>query len=92
LEISSFLAYMGIVPPRAELTTAERDENTCREDMKVTEMVALGLILEPLERLKAKDRQEELGRTHGTPSEKFTEGAKGNTRDIVGEAIQFTAS
>src|ERR1700743_1898729 len=36
---------------------AERDENTCRLDMKPSEKVALGLALEKLERPRAAQRQ-----------------------------------
>ena len=70
------------------LLTAERDENTCREDMKPSEKVALGEELAAMERPAARERQVELGRSHGTPSEKFTQGStRGRVRDIVTDAV-----
>lgn len=42
-----------------ELLAAERDENTCRLDMKTSEMVALGMALEEIERPAAKKRSDE---------------------------------
>ncbi len=44
---------------------AERDENTCRLELTVSEKVALGQRLEKLEKPKAKERQREAGKTHG---------------------------
>lgn len=41
------------------LLEAERDENACREDMKPSEYVALGLALEELEKPKAEARKAE---------------------------------
>jgi hypothetical protein len=68
--------------------TAERDENTCRESLTPSEMGELGRKLEALERPKAKERQEELGRSHGTPSTKFVEGgSKGRTNEKVAAAV-----
>lgn len=67
------------------LLIAERDENTCREDMKPSERVAIGRALEELERPDARRRMEA-----GGPSENFTEGRKGDTRDIVGGAVGWS--
>jgi ParB-like chromosome segregation protein Spo0J len=71
---------------------AERDENTCRLDMKPTEKVALGRALEELEAPRAMERKQASqlsGRDeHGDHlgAENFT-GPKGDTRDIVGAAV-----
>ena len=51
-----------------------------------------GEALWPLAREQAKERQKEFGRTHGTPSENFTEGSMGNTRDQIGEAVGMSDS
>lgn len=75
------------------LLIAERDENTCRQNMTPTELAALGLALEELERPDARRRQSEGGRIGGKggkqASENFTEasGPTGNTRDIVASAL-----
>lgn len=63
---------------------AERDENTCRMDMKPSERVALGLALEELERPKARERQ-----LAGRPSENISEGRGQDTQTlaIVGNAV-----
>lgn len=71
--------------PRSE-TFTERDQNP-------TELAALGLALEELERPDARRRQSEGGRIGGKggkqASENFTEasGPTGNTRDIVASAL-----
>lgn len=73
-----------------ELLMAERDENTCRLPFTPTEAVALGRQLEELEKPRAKERQQDHGKTapgkKKNTSENFTE-VKGDTRDIVGDAI-----
>lgn len=66
---------------------AERDENTCREPLCITDQVALGKRIEDLEKPAARGRQKELGRTHGTPSGKLPEGSTGQTRDKVAAAL-----
>jgi hypothetical protein len=75
---------------------AEQDENTCREEMAVLEKASLGRAIEAMEKPKAKERQKELGRTHGTPSGPGPEGAApehtGETRDIVGAAVGLSGS
>lgn len=64
------------------LLEAERDENTCRQDMKPSEKVALGRALEDLERPRAAARM-----NAGTqPCENFSQGS-GKTGEIVGAAI-----
>jgi ParB-like chromosome segregation protein Spo0J len=64
---------------------AERDENTCRKDMTPEELVSLGRALEAVERPRARERQERLGRTHGDPLGSVD--PKGKTYDIVGSAL-----
>lgn len=71
------------------LMIAERDENTCRQNMTPSELASLGMALEELERPKARERQGAHGAAPGRPantSENFTE-VKGNTRDIVASAL-----
>jgi ParB family chromosome partitioning protein len=73
-----------------ELIVAERDENTCRRDFSPREAVALGKVLEALERPKAKARQSEAGKQHGRgkiASDQIPEPFKGQTRDKVGRAV-----
>lgn len=70
-----------------ELLIAERDENTCRLPFTPTEAVALGRQLEELEKPKAKERKTSGKNQHSEPSGKLPEGSKGDTRDIVGEAV-----
>ena len=67
----------------AELVRAEHDENTLRLDFTVSELVAIGEAMEPEARAAAKERQIEMGRSHGDPSEKFSEGSVGRVRDQV---------
>ena len=66
---------------------AEMDENTCRLDMRPTELVELGRRLEELERPAAKERQREGGKAGGEASGKFPEASTAATRDKVGEAV-----
>jgi N6-adenosine-specific RNA methylase IME4 len=66
---------------------AERDENTLRKDFTPSEAVAIGEQLEALERAEAEARMKAGVNQYSKPSEKFTEGAKGQTRDRVGEAL-----
>lgn len=71
---------------------AERDENTCRLEMKPSELVALGIELEKLEKPRA---QERMRATQAKPGEgrvgsvTVTE-PKGQTRDKVGEALGWS--
>ena len=72
------------------LLKAERDENTCRKDFTPLEMVAMGKALEALEKPKAKERQQEHGKTapgkaKNTPGN-FPE-VNGRTREHVAEAV-----
>jgi ParB family chromosome partitioning protein len=71
----------------AALLRAERDENTCRKDLTVSEAVALGMALEALEAKQAKQRQQQGGRAGGKASGKLPEASTGQTRDKVGEAV-----
>ena len=64
---------------------AERDENTCRQDFKPSEAVALGRQIEELERPQAKCRK--VRGTPAKPSGNLPEGSKGETREKVGAAL-----
>jgi len=64
---------------------AERDENTCRKEMTMSELVAIGRRLEELERPKAAERR--TGNLpNGTPVP-FGEVDHRRTSDVVGEAL-----
>jgi len=76
----------------AKLLRAERDENTCREPMKPSELVALGRAIESLEREAAKKRLREAGRLGGKGSGKLPEASTGDTRDKVADALGIGAS
>ena len=70
---------------------AERDENTCREDLFPSESVALGERIEEVEREAARKRQAAAGPRSGqgqkpSGSGNFPE-AVGDARDKVGDAI-----
>lgn len=64
---------------------AERDENTCRKDFAPSEAVAIGKMLEEIERPAAKERQG--ARTDLQHSGNFPECSSGQTRDKVGASI-----
>ena len=68
---------------------AEMDENTCRENMKPSENVSLGMALEELERPLAKERKAEAGKANlpTVSGDELPPLIKGRTRDIVGEAL-----
>lgn len=66
------------------LLEAERDENTCREDMKPSEKVALGRALEALEKPRAAERQSRPGQAR---SENFTGQTMPPVREIVGDMV-----
>lgn len=68
---------------------AEMDENTCRLDMRPTELVELGRRLEELERPAAKDRRDGglKQNTDDDRSGNFPERSEGRVRDKVGEAV-----
>lgn len=77
----------------AAILKAERDENTCRLDMKPSELVALGEALEEMERPKAKERQTatQFGPDGAAPVTS-TDGSpkrddSGYTRTVVSEAL-----
>lgn len=67
---------------------AERDENTCREDLRLSEEVAQGERLRPLEEAEAREREQAtLKRGNEKPArENFPSGDKGRTRDKVAKA------
>ena len=73
----------NLTEARAQLR-AERDENTCREDMKPSEKVALGLALEELERPAAVERMT-LGKV--SPGSETRGERTGKVYDLVGEAV-----
>ena len=74
----------------ADLVRAERDENTCRKDMTIPELVALGRRLEELERPRARARME-AGKPD--PEVPGTQGVRGpETRDVVGSAIGMSGA
>lgn len=71
----------------ARRVLAERDENTCRKDMTVTELLAITDVIEAQEKPKARERQREHG---GTAPGRNTPGPGSQsvrTRDIVGAAV-----
>lgn len=76
--------------------TAERDENTCREPFKPSELIELGRKIEALEKPKAKERQREgqdAQTKRKTASGKLPEAnqteakTSGDTRDKVASAL-----
>ena len=79
----------------ADLLKAERDENTCRKSMAPSELIALGLELEELEKPKARQRMAEAGRSAapGRPAQSplpRTEPFK--TDNVVAAALGLGAS
>ncbi len=74
---------------RAEL--AELQENICRKDLLPSEMVAKAKVVEPIEREAAKKREASGKNQHTKPSEKFTEGSKGESRERVAAAVGTSA-
>lgn len=75
------------------LLEAERDENTCRMEMKPSEKAKLGMDLEELERPKAETRKRDgaqigtLVRDGKDPSGKLPEGSKKHKHSETGEAV-----
>jgi ParB-like chromosome segregation protein Spo0J len=86
----------------AEELIAERDENTCRLDMKRSEQVALGIELEKLVKPFAEERRLANLMQGSMPTESREEAQvqnsvkafaeRGDTRDIVGAAVGMSAS
>jgi ParB family chromosome partitioning protein len=74
---------------------AERDENTCRKDFAPSEAVALGKVIEKMEREAARKRQQasrtrkgqKVGTAQGGGKSPPHSSAKGKTRDRVAEAV-----
>lgn len=70
---------------------AERDENTCRLNLSLSELAALGARLEKLARVEAKARQREHGKT--APGKKKNTGGKlpqvfgGKSREVVAKGL-----
>lgn len=81
-----------------DLLVAERDENTCRMEMKPSELVALGRALEELERPKAEERRAAAGAQNlpnasaGHQNSTSEVEGKGYTRNIVGQALGMSGS
>jgi hypothetical protein len=63
--------------------TAERDENTCRQDLAPSEKVALGRALEEIEKPAAKERRKRRKISSG----KLPEQIKGRSRDLIAKTI-----
>lgn len=70
----------------AQRLRAELEENTCRKGMTASETHAQAKRIEALERPKAEERQERLGRSHGDDPSGSTD-PKGLTSDKVGEGV-----
>jgi hypothetical protein len=67
----------------AAILKAERDENTCRLDMKPSELVALGEALEELERPKARERML-AGKTPSSTEPRVTNPTRTAVADAIG--------
>src|SRR6516225_7326040 len=76
------IPYTPIPINLGQIVRGEFAENTCRKDFTLSEAVAIKRALEPLERARAKERM-----LSGKPSEKFSEGAKGNALDKVAVVV-----
>jgi ParB-like chromosome segregation protein Spo0J len=69
---------------------AERDENRCRKEFNLVEVVAMGRRIATAERAAAKERQAMAGPTEGPGKKeggKLPEAVKGDTRDKVAKAV-----
>jgi hypothetical protein len=81
----------GLIPAMMidvrHMLTAEHDENMVRKQFTPSEAVAIAEALREEVETQARERQKELGRTHGkTPPGKFPEGS-GDTRDTLARRI-----
>jgi len=70
-----------------QVLSGELAENTCRKDLRPSEIVAVGRAIQELEREKARQRQIELGKSRGDPSGKFPEGSQGRTHDKIAAVL-----
>ena len=70
---------------------AELYENTDREPLAPTEMVAAGKKIEELERPEAERRKKSGQNQHSEPSGNLPEGSRGDTRDKVAAALDVGA-
>lgn len=88
-EVERLARRVRLLKSRLEdaLLVAERDENTCRMDMKTSEYVALGRKLEEIERPKARAR--ERAGVKVEPSGKIP---KGSTKERIGKALGVSGS
>jgi len=71
---------------------AERDENTCRKNMTPSELVAIGMALEELERPKARERMAEAGARGGRAEGSAPGNTPLPTREIVGSALGMSGT
>lgn len=72
----------------SDLLRAERDENTCRKEMTMSELVAIGKRLEELEKPKAAQRRSANGfGSTNVAGETFVEEPYRRTTEVVGEAL-----
>lgn len=72
----------------ADLLRAERDENTCRKEMTMSELVAIGKRLEELERPKAAQRRAANGfGSTNVAAEPFVDEPYRRVTEVVGEAV-----
>lgn len=81
------------------LLKAERDENTCRKDMTLSEKVEIGRRIEELERPKARERQALAGQHHGrgiasdqSIGSYRDDRPNPDTREVVGDALGLSTA
>lgn len=83
------------------LLLAERDENTCRKDMTLSERVAVGRAIEELEKPSAAERMAQAkGKPRGSKKADVSSGTVtgvdpkdfGDVRDIVGAAVGLSGA
>lgn len=89
--------FIDSLDDAAKLLRAERDENTCRKEMLLSELASLGEALYELEERNARQRMAEAGRKSapGRSAEKgvelvphlSAETEQAKARDLVGEAL-----
>lgn len=66
---------------------AERDENTCRKDLSPSEAVAIGVLIEEIERPAAEAREKAGVATEPDPVQSLHRVPTGKTRDLAGSAV-----
>lgn len=92
LGMTSVPVYVvGEIEDASRLLRMERDENTCRKEMTLSEKVALGSALEALERPKALDRMgDRTDLTSGPTGPQVTQ-SHSRVRDVVGPAVGLSS-